>query len=253
MNPVAPVRNTLICNAQTIVTRERWTGVDRALEELLIGPDAVLEAALEASARAGLPAHDVSPTGGRLLELLARTAAARSILELGTLGGYSTICLARALPPDGRLITLEAELEFAAVARANIDRAGLAGLVEVRGGPALESLSAIAERGEGPFDLIFIDADKRTNPEYLGRALELSRPGTVIVADNVIREGAVADPTDEEPSVAGARRFLELVGSDRRLRATAIQTVGAKGHDGFALAVVCCAAGRADGNRQGRP
>ena len=238
MNPVAPVRNTLICNAQTIVTRERWAGVDRALEELLIGSDAALEAALEANAAAGLPADHVSPTEGRLLELLARTAAARRILELGTLGGYSTICLARALPPDGRLVTLEADLRFAAVARANIARAGLADLVEVRAGPARESLEAIVESGEGPFDLIFIDADKRSNPEYLGRALELSRPGTAIVADNVIRAGAVADPADEEPSVAGARRFLELVGADPRLRATAIQTVGAKGHDGFALAVV---------------
>ena len=204
-----------------------WERVDRYLEQLLVPP-------LEGFDSAGLPPHEVTPLQGRLLELLARLARARSILELGTLGGYSTIWLARGLADGGRLVTLEAEPEYARVARANLERAGLADTVDLRVGPALETLPQL----DGPFDLIFIDADKRSNPDYLGEALRLSRPGTLIVADNVVRGGAVADPDASDPSVAGVRRFLELVGAHPRLDATAIQTVGSKGWDGFALVLV---------------
>jgi predicted O-methyltransferase YrrM len=204
-----------------------WERVDRYLEQLLVPP-------LEGFDSAGLPPHEVTPLQGRLLELLVRLAGARSILELGTLGGYSTIWLARGLADGGRLVTLEAEPEYARVARANLERAGLADTVDLRVGPALETLPQL----DGPFDLIFIDADKRSNPDYLGEALRLSRPGTLIVADNVVRGGAVADSDASDPSVAGVRRFLELVGAHPRLDATAIQTVGSKGWDGFALVLV---------------
>jgi predicted O-methyltransferase YrrM len=204
-----------------------WEDVDRHLERLLVPP-------LEEFDPAGLPPHEVTPLQGRLLELLARLAGARSILELGTLGGYSTIWLARGLAEGGRLVTLEASPEYARVAQANLERAGLTGVVDLRVGPAIETLPEL----EGPFDLIFIDADKRSNPEYLDEALRLSRPGTLIVADNVVRAGAVADPAADDDSVTGVRRFLELVGAHPRLDATAIQTVGAKGWDGFALALV---------------
>jgi predicted O-methyltransferase YrrM len=204
-----------------------WEGVDRYLEQLLVP-------GVEGFESGGLPPHEVTPLQGRLLELLARVAGARSILELGTLGGYSTIWLARGLAEGGRLVTLEASPEYARVAQANLDRAGLAGVVDLRVGPAIDTLQEL----EGPFDLIFIDADKRSNPEYLDESLRLSRPGTLIVADNVVRAGAVADAGAAEPSVAGVRLFLELVGADPRLDATAIQTVGAKGWDGFALALV---------------
>jgi predicted O-methyltransferase YrrM len=216
--------------------QDRWTAVDRYLADRLLEPDAALDAALEASAAAGLPAHGVSPTQGRLLELLARIQGARAILELGTLGAYSTIWLARALPADGRLVTLEVDADYAEVARANLARAGLADVVEVRVGPARETLAALAADGHDPFDLVFIDADKAANAEYLTAALELSRPGTLIVADNVIRAGAVLDGDD--PSAVGVRRFFDLIAAEPRLRATAIQTVGEKGYDGFALAVV---------------
>jgi predicted O-methyltransferase YrrM len=204
-----------------------WERVDRYLEQLLVPP-------LEGFDSGGLPPHEVTPLQGRLLELLARLAGARSILELGTLGGYSTIWLARGLADGGRLVTLEADPEYARVARANLERAGLADIVDLRVGPALEALPQL----DGPFDLIFIDADKRSNPDYLDEALRLSRPGTLIVADNVVRGGAVADPDASDPTVAGVRRFLELVGADPRLDATAIQTVGSKGWDGFALVLV---------------
>jgi predicted O-methyltransferase YrrM len=213
------------------VSREGAAEVDRYVTDLLVRPDAALAAALEASAAAGLPPHDVSPPQGKLLELLARAIGARAILELGTLGGYSTIWLARALPPGGRLVTLEVEPRYAEVARANLARAGLAGVVEVRVGPALETLPRL----EGPFDLIFLDADKAESPDYLEWALRLSRPGTLIVADNVVRGGAVADAASDDPRVRGIRRFNELVAAEPRLEATVIQTVGSKGWDGFAL------------------
>jgi predicted O-methyltransferase YrrM len=220
------------------MTDERWAAVDRYISDLLVAPDPALEAALQASAAAGLPPHGVTPAQGKLLELLARMQGARAILELGTLGGYSTIWLARALPAGGRLITLEANPAYADVARANIARAGLAGVVELRLGPALDTLSQLAAEGQGPFDLIFIDADKQNNPEYLSWTLELSRPGSVIVADNVVRDGALIDPAVSDPHVQGVRRFHELLAAERRVSATTIQTVGAKGYDGFTIALV---------------
>jgi predicted O-methyltransferase YrrM len=208
--------------------------VDRYLVDRLITPDWALEEALSSSAAAGLPPHEVAPNQGRLLELLARAVQARSILEIGTLGGYSTIWLARGLRQGGRLVTLEAEARYADAARLNFERAGIGDLVELLVGPALDALPGLT----GPFDLIFIDADKRSNPEYLAEALRLSRPGTLIVADNVIRDGAVADAASADPSARGVRRFLDLVAAEPRLSATAIQTVGSKGWDGFALAIV---------------
>ena len=220
------------------MNQERWTAVDRYLTDLLVSPDPVLEAVLSAGAAAGLPPHEVSPITGKLLHLLARSLEARSILEIGTLGGYSTIWLARALPADGRLVTLEAVPEHAAVARANIARADLASLVELRLGPALETLHRLAAEGHGPFDLIFVDADKAGNPDYLAWALELSRRGSLIVADNVVRGGAVLDAGAGDPSVQGVRRFLELLAAEPRVSATAIQTVGGQGHDGLAIALV---------------
>jgi len=204
-----------------------WEHVDRYLERLLVPP-------LDRFDATGLPPHEVTPLQGRLLELLARVVDARSILELGTLGGYSTIWLARGLREGGRLVTLEVSPEYARVAQQNIERAGFAEVADVRVGPALETLATL----DGPFDLVFVDADKRSNPDYLGEAVRLSRPGTLIVADNVVRSGAVADQDADDPSVAGVQRFLELVAEHPRLDATAIQTVGSKGWDGFALALV---------------
>ncbi|MDP8910864.1 MAG: O-methyltransferase [Actinomycetota bacterium] len=218
--------------------QERWSAVDRYVADLLVPHDPSLEAALEASAAAGLPPHEVSPSHGKLLHLLARTQASRAILEIGTLGGYSTIWLASALPSGGRLITLEAEPKYAEVAGANIARAGLADVVELRVGLALDTLPRLAAEGCAPFDLIFIDADKRSNPEYLAWALELSRPGSLIVADNVVRDGAVADAASDDPSVRGVHRFIELLAAEPRVSATVIQTVGSKGYDGFAVALV---------------
>ncbi|MEX1140699.1 MAG: O-methyltransferase [Thermoleophilaceae bacterium] len=217
---------------------ERWAAVDRYVADLLLAPDPELDAALEANAAAGLPPHDVSAMQGKLLFLLARLAGARSVLEVGTLGGYSTIWLARALPANGRLVTLEIDPAYAAVAVDNVRRAGLAERLEVRVGPALDTLGALIGEGAGPFDLIFIDADKPNNPGYLRGALELSRPGTAIVADNVVREGAVVEVDSDDPRVQGVRAFHELLAADPRIDATTIQTVGAKGYDGFTLALV---------------
>jgi predicted O-methyltransferase YrrM len=224
------------------MSRERWSEVDRYVEEHLIDADAALEAALADSARAGLPPISLTPPQGKLLHLLARVRGARSILELGTLGGYSTIWLARALPTDGRLITLELDPGYARVAAANITRAGLAGLIEIKVGPALESMRKLIADGAGPFDLIFIDADKQSTPEYFQQTLELSRPGSLIVTDNAVRDGELVNAATEEPGVRGMRRFHELLASDRRdgrrVSATTIQTVGAKGYDGFTLTLV---------------
>ncbi len=220
------------------MTQERWSAVDRYLSDLLLPPDGALEAALEGTDAAGLPAIQVAANQGKLLHLLARLQGARTILEIGTLGGYSTIWLARALPPDGRLITLELDPKHAEVARANIARAGLGGRVEVRVGPASESLARLSSEGARPFDLVFIDADKEGYPDYLGWALRLTRPGSLIVADNVVRDGAVIDPVSSDPRVHAVRRFLELVAAEPRLDATVIQTVGSKGYDGLAFALV---------------
>ncbi|GEL18909.1 O-methyltransferase [Pseudonocardia asaccharolytica] len=214
--------------------QERWSAVDDYISGLLVGPDPALDSALEANARAGLPAIDVSPAQGKLLHLLARAIGARSILEIGTLGGYSTIWLAGALPAEGRLVTLERSPVHAKVARENIDRAGLGEFVEVREGPALESLPQLS----GPFDFVFVDADKPSNPEYFQWALRLSRPGSVIVVDNVIRGGRVLESDSDDAAVQGTRRFTEMLATEPRVSATEIQTVGSKGHDGFALAVV---------------
>ncbi|HLM87061.1 MAG TPA: O-methyltransferase [Solirubrobacteraceae bacterium] len=218
---------------------ERWTAVDGFIENLLIGSDPALDAALKASADAGLPPIALTPALGKLLHLLARMHGARSILEVGTLGGYSTIWLARALPDDGRVITLELDPRYAQVAAANVERAGLAGLIEIRVGRAIDSLRALIDEGAGPFDLIFIDADKQSTPEYFEHALELSRPGSAIVTDNVVLGGALIDAASEDPRAAGMRRFHELLASQRqRVTATTVQTVGAKGYDGFTLALV---------------
>jgi predicted O-methyltransferase YrrM len=220
------------------MAQEQWTAVDRYITDLLVPPDPALDAALQASATAGLPPHNVSPNQGKLLLLLAQLQRVRTILEIGTLGGYSTIWLARALPADGRLITLEADPKHADVARANIARAALADVVELRLGRALDTLPQLAAEDRGPFDVIFIDADKPSNPEYFAWALKLSRRGTLIIVDNVVRNGAVIDAASDDPSVQGVRRFNELLAAEPRVSATAIQTVGSKGYDGFAIALV---------------
>jgi predicted O-methyltransferase YrrM len=220
-----------------------WSAVDGYIADHLLPADPVLDAALRASREAGLTRGAIAPNQGKLLEILARVQGARSILELGTLGGYSTIWLARALPEGGRLISLEADPRHAEVARANIAHAGLAGVAEVRVGPALQSLPELVDEGAGPFDLIFIDADKRNNPGYLDWSLRLSRPGTLVIADNVVRAGLILDPDGSDPrlgegGVQALRRFYELLAAEPRVSATAIQTVGSKGHDGFVLALV---------------
>jgi len=215
-----------------------FADVDRYLESLFLPDDAALDAALEESARAGLPAIAVSPTQGKLLHLLARSTGARRVLEVGTLGGYSAIWLARALPEDGEVVTLEIDPKHAEVARKNLARAGVAARADVRVGPALESLPKVAAEGGAPFDLTFIDADKENGAAYFEWALRLSRPGSLIVVDNVVRGGAVVDPASHDPRVEGTRRALERIGREPRVSATAIQTVGSKGHDGFVLAIV---------------
>ncbi len=213
---------------------KRWDDVDRYIGDTLVQPDAALSATLEASEAAGLPPISVSPAHGKLLWLLARTLQAKRILEIGTLGGYSAIWLARGLAPGGRLITLEALEKHAALARENLARAALGDRVEVRVGPALETLPRLA----GPFDLVFIDADKQNNPEYFRWALKLSRPGSLIVVDNVVRDGAVLDARSRDGAVQGVRQLYELMAAEPRVAATAVQTVGVKGYDGFAIALV---------------
>jgi predicted O-methyltransferase YrrM len=215
-----------------------WSAVDEYFSAALLAPDPILEAALRDSEKAGLPPVQVSPLQGRLLQLLASVRGAQRILEIGTLGGYSTIFLARALPSDGRLVTLEISAVHAAVARTNLARAGFSANVEVRVGQALHSLEALEREKAAAFDVIFIDADKPNNPAYLEASMRLARRGTLIIADNVVRGGAVAHAGSNNPSVVGIRRFCEIVGKHPRLSATALQTVGVKGHDGLLLAVV---------------
>jgi predicted O-methyltransferase YrrM len=217
---------------------ERWTAVDRYYESLLAPADPVLEATLRTSAEAGLPDIQVSALQGKLLYLLATACGARRVLEIGTLGGYSTTCLARALPSDGRLLSLELESKHAEVARANLARAGVADRVEIRLGPATLSLEQLHRENPAPFDLVFIDADKASYPEYLDGAVRLSRAGTLIIADNVVRRGDVTEPDSTDPNVQGIRRMNEQLARDPRVSATAIQTVGVKGYDGMMFAVV---------------
>jgi predicted O-methyltransferase YrrM len=217
---------------------DRWAAVDRYFSEQLSLSDPVLDAAMAANKSAELPAIDVAPNQGKLLHMLAQLVGARRILEIGTLGGYSTIWLARALPADGRLITLEFSPKHAEIAHANIARAGLSDLVEIRIGAALDTLPRLQKENSEPFDLIFIDADKSNNSEYVRWALKFSRPGTLIIIDNVVRDGAVIDADSTDKDVQGARRLFELLASEPRISSTAIQTVGVKGYDGFAFALV---------------
>lgn len=216
----------------------RWAAVDAVVDELVLGEDPVLDAVLAEAAAAGMPAIAVPSGLGRLLEVLARSIGAWRILEIGTLAGYSAICLARALPADGRLITMELDPGRAEIARRNLERAGVADRVEVREGPAIDSLARLAAERPAPFDLAFVDADKRSNPAYLRACLGLVRPGGFIVIDNVVREGHVLDAASDDPDVRGTREALAILGSDPRLRSTAIQTIGAKAWDGFAVALV---------------
>ena len=218
--------------------QQQWTAVDRYITDLVVPSDPPLEAALRDSDAAALPAISVTPNQGKLLWVFARLLGARKILEIGTLGGYSTIWLARALPEGGRLITLEADPKHAAVAIANIARAGLNDRVELRIGRGLDLLPKIADEGIAPFDLIFIDADKPNTPGYFTWALKLSRPGGLIITDNVIRKGAIAEDGSTDPNVTGMRQFFELLAKETGVEATAIQTVGSKGYDGFAIALV---------------
>lgn len=216
----------------------QWSDVDRYFVEKLVSPDEALVAALEANAAANLPAIDVAPNQGKLLHLLARMQGAKSILEIGMLGGYSTIWLARALPPQGRLITLDVSAKYAKVAAANLARAGLSDRVEIRLGKAIKTLPKLVKEGCGPFDFIFIDADKTNNSEYLTWALKLARKGSAIVVDNVVRQGRVIDFESTERSVVGTQQAIEWLANEPRVSATAIQTVGSKGYDGFAIAIV---------------
>ncbi|HZE02132.1 MAG TPA: O-methyltransferase [Pseudonocardiaceae bacterium] len=224
------------------MSQQQWTAVDDYITSVLLEPDEALDAARAASAAAGLPAIAVSPAQGKLLHLLARMINARRILEFGTLGGYSTIWLARALPPDGRLITLESVRKHAEVARANIARAGLADLVDVRIGEALDTVPRLAE-AEELFDLVFIDADKPHNADYFTWSVRLTRPGGVIIVDNVVRGGNVLEADTADPDVQGVRRLNEVMAAEPSVSATTIQTVGAKGYDGFTIAVVGQSAG----------
>ena len=217
---------------------DQWTDVDHYFADKLLGGDSILDAALESSAAAGLPAISVSPLQGRFLQFLAEIIGARSILEVGTLGGYSTIWMARGMRAGGQLITLEVDPKHAEVAQRNISRADLKVEVEVRVGNALTTLPQLSSEGRGPFDLIFIDADKPNIPTYFDWALKLSRAGSLIIVDNVVRDGAVIDPNSTDPSVQGVRRFVERLAGESRARGTAIQTAGIKGYDGFAIVLV---------------
>jgi len=215
-----------------------WSAVDRYFADRLAPSDDILDSVLAANAAAGLPPHDVSPLQGRFLELLVRLTHANRVLEIGTLGGYSTIWMARALSDGGRIVTLEADETHATVARANFERAGLSDRIDLRVGPALSTLPALEGEKQGPFDLVFIDADKPSNPDYLAWALKLTRPGSLIIGDNVVRDGAVIDAQSADPRVQGVRRFTDMLAEEPRLVATALQTVGSKGWDGFAMALV---------------
>jgi len=220
------------------MSQQQWTAVDSYFAEQLHLSDSALDAAMRANAAANLPAIAVSPSQGRFLHLLAIICGARKILEIGTLGGYSTIWLARALPPNGQLISLEFSPAHAEIAGKNIQNAGLADRVDIRVGAALDSLPLLEKENLAPFDFIFIDADKSNNPSYLQWAIKLSRPGTLIIVDNVVRDGAIADAASSDPSIQGTRKMFEMISHEPRLSATALQTVGAKGYDGFAMAVV---------------
>lgn len=220
------------------MTSDTWNKVDDYLTELFTPPDPALNGALQATADADMPAINVTGTQGKLLHLLARIQGARRILEIGTLGGYSTIWLGRALPPDGRLITLELDPKHAVVAAANVERAGLSDVVDIRVGPAIETLPQLVGDAAAPFDLVFIDADKVSTPAYLEWALRLTRPGSVIIIDNVVRDGGVADPTNDDPNIQGIRKALAALAANPRLSTTAVQTVGHKGYDGLAVALV---------------
>jgi predicted O-methyltransferase YrrM len=220
------------------VSSDEWTEVDRYFEDKLIGNDAALAAALVASEAAGLPRIAVSATQGKMLNLLAASIGAERILEIGTLGGYSAIWMARALPADGRLISLEFDARHAEVARANLEKAAVGDQVEIWIGAALDLLPKVAAAGIGPFDLTFVDADKENIPEYVDWAVKMSRSGALIVVDNVVRHGAILDEDSDDPDVVGVRRFHDMLAADDRLSATSIQTVGVKGYDGFTLAMV---------------
>jgi predicted O-methyltransferase YrrM len=220
------------------MSQDQWTEVDRYITDLLAPADPVLDAALQAAADAGLPPAHVAPNQGKLLAILAQSIGARSILEIGALAGYSTIWLARALAPGGSLITLEADPRHAEIARANLAHAGLTDSVQVRLGRALDTLPQLAAEGRGPFDLVFIDADKVNNADYFAWALKLTRRGSLIVVDNVVRNGAVLDADSVDPSVQGVRRLNAMLAAEPRVTATAIQTVGSKGYDGLAIALV---------------
>jgi len=217
---------------------DTWTAVDRYFSKALIKPDRRLDAALNANRKAELPAIDVTPLQGRFLEVLVRATGARRVLEIGTLGGYSTIWLARAIPDNGLVVTLELEPKHASIAQRNIEKAGLSQRVDLRIGSAAESLAALVAASADPFDFIFIDADKAGYPGYLRWSLKLSRPGTLIVADNVVRDGKVIDPRNPDPNIRGVRRFMRLMSAEPRLSSTVLQTVASKGYDGFAMAVV---------------